>query len=440
MNFSPVKNIPEDWNIVELQTTGEVIYGIQASVANNTEPIGTKIITNKNISLDGKLIFEKQSYFEIKTASHRKTLLIKGDILFNWRSGSQEHVGKTAYFDIDGEYTHSSFILRIRPNKSIINGKFLYYYLYWLRESKYFIKAHSYAINAKFNKSAVNSLPTLLPPLEEQQKISVVLSIVQDAITQQEKLITLSTELKKSLMHKLFTEGTRGEQQKMTKIGLIPESWKIVPLGDLISFGPNNGLYKHQSEYGSGTLVLRIDDFSNDGDIVDNAANRLNTDNNDKEKYGLVKNDIVLNRVNSLSHLGKTALIGELQEPMVFESNMMRFRVNESMILPKFAFYILNSSSIKVQIIGSAKRAVAQASINQGDVKNLLFPLPDLCVQSELVSITTQLSQKIAIYQDRVKIFKNLFLTLLQQLMTAQIRADDLNLSALNLEMQGRDE
>lgn len=74
MNLAPVKNIPKDWKIVELQTTGEVIYGIQASVANNTKPIGTKIITNKNISLDGQLIFEKQNYFEIKTASQRKTL------------------------------------------------------------------------------------------------------------------------------------------------------------------------------------------------------------------------------------------------------------------------------------------------------------------------------------------------------------------------------
>jgi type I restriction enzyme S subunit len=272
---------------------------------------------------------------------------------------------------------------------------------------------------------------------EEQRKVAGVLSMVQDGIAQQEQLINLTTELKKALMQKLFTEGTRGEPQKMTKIGLIPKTWDVFPLGDLISFGPNNGLYKPQSEYGSGTLVLRIDDFSNDGDIVDNAANRLNTDEKDIETYGLVKNDIVLNRVNSLSHLGKTALIGELQEPMVFESNMMRFRVNDSIILPKFAFYILNSSIIKLQIIGSAKRAVAQASVNQGDVKNLLFPLPDLSVQSELVNITTQLSQKIAISQDRVKILKNLFRTLLHQLMTAQIRVDDLNLSTLNLELQG---
>ena len=196
MNLSPVTSIPKDWKIVELQTTGDVIYGIQASVANNIEPIGTKIITNKNITLDGKLIFDKINYFEIKTERHRNTILQKGDILFNWRSGSKAHVGKVAYFDLEEEYIHSSFILRIRPNDSI-NGKYLYQYLFWLRESQYFIKLQSYSINAKFNKSSVNSLPTIIPPIKEQKIIAGVLSLVQNAIAQQEKAIALTTELKK---------------------------------------------------------------------------------------------------------------------------------------------------------------------------------------------------------------------------------------------------
>jgi hypothetical protein len=46
-------------------------------------------------------------------------MLKKGDILFNWRSGSKEHVGKTALFELDGEYAFSSFILRFRASKDI---------------------------------------------------------------------------------------------------------------------------------------------------------------------------------------------------------------------------------------------------------------------------------------------------------------------------------
>ena len=63
----------------------------------------------------------------------------------------------------------------------------------------------------------------------EQRKIIYVLSTVQKAIEQQDKLIRTTTELKKALMQKLFTEGTRGEKQKQTEIGLVPESWEVVP-------------------------------------------------------------------------------------------------------------------------------------------------------------------------------------------------------------------
>jgi len=86
--------IPESWEVVELQTTGDVVYGIQASVANNFEPVGTKILTNKNIALDGGFALDKINYFELKTKRHYQTLLKPGDLLFNWRSGSKEHVGK----------------------------------------------------------------------------------------------------------------------------------------------------------------------------------------------------------------------------------------------------------------------------------------------------------------------------------------------------------
>lgn len=45
----------------------------------------------------------------------------------------------------------------------------------------------------------------------EQRRIARLLSTVQKAIERQERLIALTAELKKALMHKLFTEGTRGE-------------------------------------------------------------------------------------------------------------------------------------------------------------------------------------------------------------------------------------
>ena len=265
-----------------------------------------------------------------------------------------------------------------------------------------------------------------LPPLPEQKKIAHILSTVQRAIEAQERIIATTTELKKALMHKLFTEGLRHEPQKQTEIGPVPESWEVVELGTLFEKQPQNGIYKHKRDYGSGTQILRIDDFSNDGDVVTRAGNLVALARSEIETYGLEPGDIVINRVNSLSHLGKTALIGVIGDEMVFESNMMRFSVNESQVLKEYIFKFLNSPLTKKQIIGTAKRAVAQSSINQGDVKSIIVPRPSLEEQREMVAALNATEAKIAQSTDKAAVLRDLFRTLLHELMTAKTRVHEL--------------
>ena len=196
---------PENWIIQPFENTGKVVYGIQAAVANNLKPIGVKILTNKNITLEGRIDLEKLNYFELSTKRHFETILKKGDLLFNWRSGSKEHVGKTALFDLDdGDYTHSSFILRIRVNEKHHN-LFLYYYLNFLREVGYYQKVQTYSINAKFNKSAINAMPIALPDKEEQIEIAKMVSTIDkklDNLISKRKAIQ---DLFKTLLHELMT-------------------------------------------------------------------------------------------------------------------------------------------------------------------------------------------------------------------------------------------
>jgi len=270
-----------------------------------------------------------------------------------------------------------------------------------------------------------------IPPLPEQKEIARILSTVQRAIEAQERIIQTTTELKKALMHKLFTEGLRNEPQKQTAIGPVPESWNVVELGTLFAKHPQNGLYKPKKAYGTGTQILRIDDFSNDGDVVTSARNRVALERSEIETYGLEPGDIVINRVNSLSHLGKTALIGDTTGQMVFESNMMRFSVDASQVHKEFVFKYLNSPLTKNQIIGSAKRAVAQSSINQGDVKAIIVPKPTLEEQSEIVTALDATEAKIAHASDKATVLQDLFRTLLHELMTARIHVRDLEIQTL---------
>lgn len=196
---------PKSWKIQPFENTGDVVYGIQAAVAKNLKPIGNKILTNKNITLDGRIDLEKLNYFELSTKRHFQTILRKGDLLFNWRSGSKEHVGKTAIFDLEeGEYTHSSFILRIRVNQHHHN-KFLYYYLNFLRETGYYQKVQTYSINAKFNKSAINAMPIALPEKEEQIEIANILTAIDNKLNNTLEKKKVMQDLFKTMLHELMT-------------------------------------------------------------------------------------------------------------------------------------------------------------------------------------------------------------------------------------------
>ena len=350
-----------------------------------------------------------------------KTAFKVGDILFG---KLRPYLRKGAQADFDGISSTDILVFRAAER---CESNFL----------KYLVHSDEFIDYAKSTTSGVQhprtSWPSLrkfqlsLPPLPEQKKIAHVLSTVQRAIEAQERIIQTTTELKKTLMHKLFTEGLRNEPQKQTEIGPVPESWEVVRLGTLLAREPQNGLYKPKKDYGAGTQILRIDDFSNAGDIVAIAINRVILSVDEIRIYGLDAGDIVINRVNSLSHLGKTALVGSIGEAMVFESNMMRFSVNESMVRKEYAFKFLNSSLAKRQIIESAKRAVAQSSINQGDVKALRIPKPSLAEQLEIAGALEIIELKISTAVGKKVALQDLFRTLLHELMTAKIRVHDLN-------------
>ena len=116
-------SIPKGWCVEPLQQIADVAYGISEAVASNTDPsLGWPILTGANITLSGQFDLSKLVY--ISPPTKPDFILKRGDVLFNWRSGSVEHVGKTVIFDMEGDWTYASFILRIRVNKRM-NNRFL---------------------------------------------------------------------------------------------------------------------------------------------------------------------------------------------------------------------------------------------------------------------------------------------------------------------------
>ena len=131
------------------------------------------------------------------------------------------------------------------PNRKLYDPKFYYF-------AMLILELPSRGYNRHFKTLKERNLP--LPPLPEQKKIAHILSTVQRAIEAQERIIQTTTELKKALMHKLFTEGLCNEPQKQTEIGPVPESWRVVPLSDVCRFQSGGTPSKKNPEFWQGTI------------------------------------------------------------------------------------------------------------------------------------------------------------------------------------------
>jgi type I restriction enzyme S subunit len=82
-------------------------------------------------------------------------------------------------------------------------------------------------------------------------------------------------------------------------------------------------------------------------------------------------NGYVINRVNSREYLGKSALIPKLDEKIVYESNMMRIRLDHTKVNPIYMITFLQTDFIRTQIAAKTKDAINQSSINQTDVRTM---------------------------------------------------------------------
>jgi len=199
--FSSYK-IPEHWSVSKMSSVAQVEYGISESVANNTDPsIGWQILTGANINLDGSFDLSKKRYIEIPT--NERFLLQQGDLMFNWRSGSPEHIGKTAIFDLVGNYTYASFILRIRCGKDL-NNRYAFYLLNYLREIEFFTKNIAQQVNFKINATVFREISIPVPPIAEQSEIENILDLIHYQLIEVEAKICASQALQKSLINQIF--------------------------------------------------------------------------------------------------------------------------------------------------------------------------------------------------------------------------------------------
>lgn len=270
------------------------------------------------------------------------------------------------------------------------------YIAWWLRRDEQSIlrecsKDGTTVDSINFSEFLQRKIP--LAPPDEQKRIVAYLeqqfSRLDAGITYLERCQQNMVSMRAAIMQRLANSGFVEVRADVNiSNGMLPQlhpEWRWAQFGELISAGPQNGIYLPASRYGDGLPILRINDFQNEF-ISGRTELRVAVPNPGQEKlFSLSTGDLVINRVNSMTHLGKCLVAGPNLEGVLFESNMMRIKLSGEVDREYVKFYLQSPLGRKF-LLANAKHAVNQASINQSDVRRTPIPLPPLCVQKDLVA------------------------------------------------------
>ncbi len=183
-------------------------YG--TSEKTSDDDTGIPILRMGNIQR-GRLDLDDLKYLHLSEKDRAKLILQPGDILVN-RTNSAELVGKCAVFDVDGEYSFASYLIRLRLNRKVADPRLVANYInspfgrtYMLSEKRQMTG------QANVNSTKLKALPIALPLLPEQHRIVAELDALQAKVDEVKRLQVETAAELDALLPSLLDRAFKGE-------------------------------------------------------------------------------------------------------------------------------------------------------------------------------------------------------------------------------------
>jgi type I restriction enzyme S subunit len=414
-------SLPDDWYLTGLGALAEIVMG-QSPKGDTYNTTGGGVPL-----LNGPAEFGRKFPTAVQWTTAPTRIANPGDILFCVRGNTTGRMNIA-----DRPYCVGRGLAAVRGKPGRAETSFVSFLLDFIKNRVYSVAVGGGSTFPNISRSSLLAFEVPVPTLPEQRKIAAVLGLVQRAIEQQERLIALTTELKKALLHKLFTEGLRSEPQKQTEIGPVPESWEVVQLGECCDIVSGSLSYTDFLKMGSSgadnTLAcmgIKVSDMNLPGNesrfVTSNLTKRLSVD---VARRKLVPpNTVVFPKRGAAIATNKKRLTTSWT---VLDPNLIGLSAKD-LLDAEFLFHWSQTFDLrKITDPGPTPQ------LNKKDLVPILIPLPkDIDEQREITAAISCVDNKLSCHQRKHTTLTSLFRTLLHQLMTAQIRVHDLSQESL---------
>lgn len=406
-------DLPATWKTKLLGECASVQTGIaKGRRVDPDEAVSVPYLRVANVQ-DGYLDLSEIKTIELRRGDVDRYRLQPGDVVLT-EGGDLDKLGRGYVWSGEiPECVHQNHVFAVRVDRSKLDPNFFSYQAQSPYGKSYFLSvAHKTTNLACINTTKLKAFPVLIPPLPEQKAIAHTLATVQRAIKAQERIIQTTTELKKALIQKLFTEGLRGEPQKETEIGLVPESWEVVPLSEICSFLSGGTPSKQNPDFWQGSIPwvspkdMKQPRLSDAKDHISEEALHSGSK--------LAPAGSVLVVVRGMI-LAKTVPVALAEVPMAINQDMKAI-VPDPKINSDFLLYAMES--FKVNLFRKVGRSGhGTATLMGHEVAAFKIAVPPMATQKEVANIFSLLERRIEQHTKKLEKHRQIFATLLNELM-----------------------
>lgn len=382
--------VPENWVWIRLGSVcANVQYGYTAKAS--VDKIGPKLLRITDIQ-NGIVNWGDVPYCSITSSDYDKFNIKVNDIVVA-RTGATTGKSYIIYENIESVF--ASYLIRIRLEKGF-NSKFLYEFMqsggYWNQVMELSQGIAQPGVNA----TKLQSMLFPLPPIAEQQRIVDIIDQLFEKLDTAKELVQNALDSfenrKAAILHKAFTGGLTVKWREENGVSL--EKWANNEIKDLVTelnqgWSPKCEAFPSKSNEEWGVIKTTSIQHM---EFIEEENKKLPNHLEPRKKHELKAGDILITRAGPRIRVGVCCLIKAVRPKLLLCDKAYRFRANESMVLPEYITYALNSTEI-LDEINKMKTGISESGVNltQNGFLAIKLKVPSLREQQEIVRILDNL-------------------------------------------------
>ena len=222
------------------------------------------------------------------------------------------------------------------------------------------------------------------PSKKEQKKLEDFISLLDERIATQNKIIEKLESLIKGLSQRLLSP---------------KQGWTSYKLDELCQI--KSGYSGIQVSFQTAYKVSRIETISNHCINM----SRIGFVKEIPQEYKLRVGDILFSNINSVQYIGNTAFIDK-DYGLYHGMNLLRIVPDSRIVFPRFIHLLLCSERLLRHFQSICNKAVSQASINQTSLGKTIMTIPSYKEQQHICSIIESVERKLDIETSLLKMLQ----------------------------------